>query len=596
MNSTHAITAHRLLPTSLLLALLLLLSVPASAEPVVLQLKWKHQFQFAGFYMAKEKGYYRDAGLDVEIRQLEPDTDITHGLNNGDYNYLVTDPGILKDAAAGAPVRILAAIFQHSPLALMTLERPDIHKLADLRGKRIMMLPGMSAHIDAALAIAGVGAGDFIRLRNSLDLNDLIDGRTDAFSVYISDQPYQLELKGIHYQLFLPADYGIDFYGDILVTSNDEVLHHAERAQTFTDASMRGWQYALDHIDETIDVIEQKYNPQHLPRAQLLYEAKKAKAMILSDVVQIGYMSHHRWQKIAETYISLGLLPPNFQVDSLIYRPEPGLMDAIKQHIWSITIALFLLTALLLTLHIQRLQRVVRTRTDHLLQREQTNRLLTQRLITTSDDERRFISHELHDELGQSLTAISTLTAMIKGESSQGRVIAHADHISVTVKQLFELVRKILTRINPDMLDTSGLILGLQAMMADWRKITQIEIDFSTAGSMENLSDALNTTLFRIVQESLTNVMRHASASHVSIRIAALENTQKIELEISDDGIGFDMSQSPTGVGLTTIRERVYALKGEYSLHSTPGHGVRLFISLPLRRKQSPPPFQVAAD
>lgn len=261
MKSTHIIMHHRLMCTQLLLALLLLLyAVPGHSEQVVLQLKWKHQFQFAGFYMAKEKGYYKDAGLDVEIRQLEPDTDITRGLNNGDYNYLVTDPSILKDAAAGSPIKILAAIFQHSPLALMTLDRPDIRKLSDLRGKRIMMLPGMSAHIDAALAIAGVGAGDFIRVRNSLNLNDLINGHTDAFSVYISDQPYQLEQKGIRYQLYLPADYGIDFYGDILVTSEDEVLHHPRRAQAFTEASMRGWQYALDHIDETIDLIQQKYN------------------------------------------------------------------------------------------------------------------------------------------------------------------------------------------------------------------------------------------------------------------------------------------------------------------------------------------------
>lgn len=108
---------------------------------------------------------------------------------------------------------------------------------------------------------------------------------------------------------------------------------------------------------------------------------------------------------------------------------------------------------------------------------------------------------------------------------------------------------------------------------------------------MENLSDALNTTLFRVIQESLTNVMRHASANHVVIRLTVLESVQKVELEISDDGIGFEIPHTSTGVGLTTIRERVYALKGEYSLHSTPGHGVQLLIALPLKRKQSPSPL-----
>jgi len=347
-----------------------------AAEPVTLQLKWKHQFQFAGFYMAYEKGYYRDAGIDVRIREVEPDRAAVDELLHGNANYIVVDPGILLARAKGAPVKVLAAVFQHSPLALIVRRDRDIKRISDLRGRRIMMVPGLNADITAALGKAGVSTSDFIRQNTSYNIQDLVDRKTDAFSGYITDQPHQLKLMGVPYRIFHPKDLGIDFYGDILVTSEDEIAQHPARVQAFTEASMRGWQYALDHIDETIDVIMAKYNSQKLPRKQLKFEAEATKHMIESDVVQIGYMREERWQSIAEVYAQQGLLPEGFSVDTLIYRPQDNFIDIIVEHRWLFGLALLLVLLFSLFLHAISLRRAVKSRTMELEESEERFRAL----------------------------------------------------------------------------------------------------------------------------------------------------------------------------------------------------------------------------
>jgi len=111
----------------------------AENEQISLQLKWKHQFQFAGFYMALEKGYYRDAGLDVHLIEGGAGQDAVQFTLEHNNAYAVTDSGALLARANGKPIKALAAIFQHSPLVLMVLKSSGINHPADLRGKRIML-------------------------------------------------------------------------------------------------------------------------------------------------------------------------------------------------------------------------------------------------------------------------------------------------------------------------------------------------------------------------------------------------------------------------------------------------------------------------
>ena len=316
--------------------------------------------------MAAEKGFYHDAGFEVDIRAGEVGKVPVDELLNGHADYVVADPGILLARAGGAPIMVLAAIFQHSPLALMVKKESGIRNFSDLRGKRVMLVPGLNADIDAALGAAGISSEDFIRQDTSFDIRDLINGKTDAFAGYITDQPHQLHLMGIPYRILHPDQQGIDFYGDILVTTEENIKQQPEKVRAFTQASIRGWQYALAHIDETIAVIQTKYNIQNLSLKQLAFEAQKTKEMIESDVVQIGYMREQRWIDIAAVYIARGLLPADFSVTEALFQPKESFFNIIKEHGWTFGITLLITIIFVLIMHSISLRRAVKSRTEEL--------------------------------------------------------------------------------------------------------------------------------------------------------------------------------------------------------------------------------------
>jgi len=357
-----------LLFTMLLLSPLLAM---AEGEHITLQLKWKHAFQFAGYYMALEKGYYRNAGLDVTVLEGGPGKSSVDHVITETAAYGITSTGALLARSHGMPVKALGAIFQHSPLALLVLKQSGIKRISDLRGKRVMLQTGFqNAGILAALQQAGIGEHDFIRQNISYNIEDLIEGKTDAFSAYTTDQPYQLDLLHVPYRIFRPNDQGIDFYGDIVITSDAEVRNHPQRVQAFMKATERGWNDALEHIDEAIDLILLKYNTQHFSRRKLRFEAEQSARLILQDVVNIGYMNNFRWQRIARVYAEQGLLPADYPVADFIYQPEPGLSDFIKAHQWQLLLAVLLFVLLVFAINIAILRKTVRSRTEKLSESE----------------------------------------------------------------------------------------------------------------------------------------------------------------------------------------------------------------------------------
>ncbi|MDX8408272.1 MAG: ABC transporter substrate-binding protein, partial [Mariprofundaceae bacterium] len=233
----------------------------ADAPPVTIQLKWKHQFQFAGYYAALEKGFYADEGLNVRLIEGGPAHAPVAELLEGKVDYAVADAGILLDRAAGKDVKVLASIFQQSPQVLYT--RDDVASVADLRGKRVMLQDGfLTIEVLAMLQHFGISQADFIRQPIG-DIEDLISGRTDAFPGCSTNESFMLGQRGIPYRIYKPRDYGIDFYGDTLITTGRELAGQQKRALAVRRASLRGWAYALKHPGELVQLIRAKYDSQH---------------------------------------------------------------------------------------------------------------------------------------------------------------------------------------------------------------------------------------------------------------------------------------------------------------------------------------------
>ena len=317
--------------------MILLASHPAAAlDPVSMQLKWKHQFQFAGYYAALEQGFYRAAGLDVTIREGGPGIDVAETVAGGKSDFGVCNASVLRDWTMGRRLVVLAAIFQRSPAVILVPRRADISSVSDLRGRTLMDTPG-SDEIAAMLKREGVDYQSMLRVPHEGNPRDLLAGRADAMVAYSTNEPFVLEQLGAAFRTFSPDAYGIDFYGDNLCTSELEVKANRDRVAAFRAASVKGWAYALANKEATVDLIIRSYSNKK-SREALLFEAEHTEALVGRDPDRIGEQDPERWRRIAATYRQLGLLTDDTLPAALIWDGNDG-----SQRRW--LIALLFVTA-----------------------------------------------------------------------------------------------------------------------------------------------------------------------------------------------------------------------------------------------------------
>lgn len=301
--------------------MLLLAGSGHAAEAVTLQLKWTHAFQFAGYYAAIEQGYYRAAGLDVTLLEAAPGVDPVRQVLQGAADFGVGSSSLLLSRNAGAPVVVLGVIFQHSPLVLVARQTQLVQSIHDLKGQRIMIEP----HSDELLAYLRQEGLDISTMRqqpHSFNSRDLIEGRVDAMSAYVTNELYDLDKAGLAYQVYSPRAVGIDFYGDNLFTTEQHIKDHPERVAAFRAASMKGWQYAMSHTDAVIDLIWSQYSKAH-SRDFYQFEAQRMVPLLQAELIEPGYMNLGRWHHIAQTYAGLGLLPDHMPLDGFLYDATP---------------------------------------------------------------------------------------------------------------------------------------------------------------------------------------------------------------------------------------------------------------------------------
>lgn len=157
---------------------------------------------------------------------------------------------------------------------------------------------------------------------HSFNTRDLIDGRVDGMTAYSTNELYELDQAGFAYQLYSPRAVGIDFYGDNLFTTEQQIKDHPQRVAAFRAASLKGWQYALEHREETIDLILAHYSTKN-PREFYQFEAQQMTHLLQSSLIEVGYMNPGRWRHIAQTYAFLGLLPKEVSLDGFLYDTSP---------------------------------------------------------------------------------------------------------------------------------------------------------------------------------------------------------------------------------------------------------------------------------
>jgi PAS domain S-box-containing protein len=339
-------------------------------ERVTLQLKWLHQFQFAGYYAARAKGFYSAEGLEVTIREGGPDRPVVDLVLGGGAQFGIGDSELLINRIKGQPVVALAAIFQHSPYVIMSRQDRHIRTPSDLVGRKLMLSEGQGAiQLRAMFKREGIDPKLVNIVPQSWSLDDLISGKVDAVSAYASVEPALLRARGVEPATLRSLDYGVDFYGDIVFATEAEVAQNPGRVAAFLRATRKGWDYALNHEAELAALILglEGVAQRGLTRDTLLAEAREMRPFILPDVVEIGHMNPSRFEYIARTLADLGLVRTDYSLAGLVYEPytEGHAHPQLLRWMSGIGLAGLALVALVLLWNIQ-IRRRVRERTQEL--------------------------------------------------------------------------------------------------------------------------------------------------------------------------------------------------------------------------------------
>lgn len=305
----------------------------SSLQKIRMQLQWKHQFEFAGYYAAQEKGFYKEVGLDVEFIELKKTTNTVDEVLHGNANYGIQYSSLLIDYIEGKPLVMIANIFKQSPLVLVT--HKNIKTPADLKGKRVGIFENSQyVTLLTMLKKFGVNQKDIkIVPDTTFELDYFISGKVDAIGIFTTNELYELNQQGVKFNLFDPVSYGTKFYDQNLFTTEEELKYHPQRVENFRNASIRGWEYALKHKEEIVEIILKKYNTQGKSKEALMFEARQIESLVLPDIYEIGSIDSQIIKMMADHFVQSGYVVKKFNtnMDRLVYKEKSKYMKLTQK-------------------------------------------------------------------------------------------------------------------------------------------------------------------------------------------------------------------------------------------------------------------------
>lgn len=247
------------------------------------------------------------------------------------------------------------------------------------------------------------------------------------------------------------------------------------------------------------------------------------------------------------------------------------------------SLSLGAIVAVVTTMRVARLETEHERQQAQIVQAQNELRRLSRRLVQTQENERKALSRELHDEVGQTLTALGMELANVQSAAQSDGAVLH-DRVEEAKRlnaDAIRSVRDLAMGLRPSMLDDLGLEPALQWQGREFARHTGVPATVHVDGQLENLEDAQRTCIYRLVQEALTNCARHAGAN--SVLVSVEEGKNEVRVEVKDDGTGFSTKnvELRSGLGLIGMRERVQAVGGRLEIESRPGHGTTVLATIP---------------
>ncbi|YCM42842.1 ABC transporter substrate-binding protein [Verrucomicrobiaceae bacterium 227] len=585
-------------------------------EHVVLQLKWTHQFQFAGYYMASHLDYYREAGLDVEIRPGSATLDVTEEVLSGKADFGVGTSSLLIDYAEGKPVVVLGVIYQHSPLVLIMRTQTATDTIQNLREGPVM-IEAHSADLLAMLRRNGLSGDDLEIIERPANALELFEGRKDisSLSAYLTDEPYTLALNGIGHTTFTPRSYGVDFYGDNFFTTRTMVNERRDLVKKFRTATLNGWKEALRDPAKVIELIQKEY-PNDNSREKLLYEARITRDL-MTDLVEPGYMSTARWQHIADTCLETGMINKTPDLENFIFEDDPlTLPPWFWPGVLGSGVLFLLLTAVILkfkSLNRNLHQEVARRReTEQNLKTSNRELKIAKEVSEEANLQKTWfisnVSHDLRAPISSIISLANILDHHSKSVDLPGKFKRFIKQLNSGSEFLMLMLNNILdfsasesgcstTRPGTISFDQcSAEIINLAQPLADEREI-KIEV------RKDSDRDSLvidRTRLSQIILNLLHNAIKFSPrGGTVLVRLSL--NAGQLLIEIHDQGPGISLEDqenifkmftradhapnrhSGTGLGLAIVQRNTEFLNGSIRIEQAQPSGsiFKVLITLP---------------
>ena len=291
-------------------------TVATPVERVAVRLKWLHQAQFAGFYCAKELGFYRQNGLDVALeRGGAPDptsplpSPAIQMVSSGSEDFGVAGADqILLARDKGIPLVAVAVIYRKSPVCYFALKRSGITRPQDFVGKRVAVRLGGNEEVTyrAMMKKAGVDTRKVAEVPVKYDMTPLFTGRVMAWPGYSINEPIVAQEEGYEVNLIWPSDYGVSLYADTLFTTEKMIKDKPDLVKRFVAATLEGWAYAIDHQEEAV-----KFTLKQSDTLKEAHERTMMKAsveLLKPDDKPIGWMDASKWHELQDLLLEAGFL------------------------------------------------------------------------------------------------------------------------------------------------------------------------------------------------------------------------------------------------------------------------------------------------
>jgi signal transduction histidine kinase len=578
-------------------------------RPYLVQFKWFHSFQFAGYYAALEKGFYKDEGLKVILRERQIESTPVEDVLNGHADFGVAESSLVNERLQGKPVVLLGVIMQRSPLVIISLAENNITNPLDLVGKKVMYQRNAdNVSIESAFSEVGLSKDDYTHVRHNFNDMALLEDDVDAMSAYLSDQPLTYRELGHKINIMDPASYGVDFYGDNFFTSESLIRTQPEKVMAFRRATIKGWKYALEHPLEVYRWLNSKYINHREKKSQKLYmdEVRVIRRMINPDVTPIGEMNPHRLQRIADVYKQTQLAPVEAELDDRFYYSGYLLSNQGPYKTWFLFLLLgVLIIAALLGLNItinRRLKYKVAQRTEAL---EKANNAKTEFMAS--------MSHELRTPLN-SIIGYSERLLKKYSDDWDDRAVDSMETIKRNGTHLLNLIN--------DILDLAKIDSGKFELFIKPCHIQEL-IEDTASTLTHQISEKKHTLILptvypftilmadpvrltQVLLNILGNAIKYTPAEgqiKVTVDKRKLDDQLYCRISIIDNGKGISEEQQAllfkrfeqfdpetkrkigagTGLGLSLSHEMIKLHHGHIKYHSEVDEGSTFSIYLPIQ-------------